>query len=432
MHLAVNTVGAAALGAALACAIPMVGAADPGLKFEGGPWLPALAIVSGAPEDDSGPARTSDRAVRPTLFAFVVDPDEFGESAVALERTLDAADSRQVAIPAQVRIATVSGGPDSSEEVWAPAVLVVSRADVEPSQPPAASPPRSDPARDDRRAEPRDETERWVPALALATGILGEGSSAHARSRFLPFGQEVRPPATGSQGLLDPWASVSLELMSPSPGDLPGRPRFFVHGDVGANFGFDRDVAKEGSPAGFQPPDVTPPVELDEVVEGQGSTTTAEPRTLLVGAGAGLAFTVDVMGRRIRVKPSIEYLREELKVSGVVKRATIVDPGQGLPNPIEPTYAYVDLRGNKKQSYHGLGAGLELEMDTARAGPLMLTLFMSGQAYRILSDRTTTIQDGPELPLIPNEGVPEATWTFTKDPWTYRAGLGVRFRWLPE
>ena len=86
------------------------------------------------------------------------------------------------------------------------------------------------------------------------------------------------------------------------------------------------------------------------------------------------------------------------------------------------------MQGSGKKTYHGIGPGLEVELDTARAGPFMLTIFLSGQAYKILGDRVVSFT-GSFSDVYRDE---TADWRFEKAAWSYRAGVGLRFRWLPE
>ena len=51
-------------------------------------------------------------------------------------------------------------------------------------------------------------------------------------------------------------------------------------------------------------------------MEGIGSETTAEVQPMVIAAGAGIAFSFDLFGRRVRIKPSAEYLREEIDFTG--------------------------------------------------------------------------------------------------------------------
>jgi hypothetical protein len=286
--------------------------------------------------------------------------------------------------------------------------------------------------------QPRDESELWVPSLAITSGILVEDAEASVVST-------VRDPASGKDTLIGPLVSGSLELMAPAWGDHWGRPRLFAHAGVGGNFAFERDVAKEGAPGTLELPDeglLVPPVGEPGVVSGQGSTTSVQPRHLLVSAGGGIAFSFDAWGRRFRIKPSVEYLREEVEVTGVVSGATIDDPGVlARPNenpPIPgrpPTFNFFNGSGSERQVFHGIGPGLEAEVDVARNGSLIVSVLVSGGAYRILGDRTVEfsaplVQTGSGSTIVSPPHT--ATWKYKKDPWSYRAHVGIRLRWAPD
>ena len=72
--------------------------------------------------------------------------------------------------------------------------------------------------------------------------MTGFGRACETRPR--PRG---RCDASGSDLLATPYVGGSLEIMTPGLGFVPGRPRFFVHGDASVSFGFTRDVAKDGA-----------------------------------------------------------------------------------------------------------------------------------------------------------------------------------------
>jgi hypothetical protein len=250
-----------------------------------------------------------------------------------------------------------------------------------------------------------------------------------------------RCPASGDDLMVSPFVGASAELMTPGLSHVPGRPRLFLHGDVLPHFASSRDVAKEGAPGELALPDAPAgqpdPTVTDIGILGQGSKTSVDLKPLVIAAGAGIAFTVDAWGRRLRIKPSAEYLREDLEVSGVVKRAINLPPDGG--NELED-FLLIELRGSQQKTYHGIGPGLELEMDAARAGPFMLSLFLSGRAYRMLGDLGVTLTDSTEIsdpdppppgPRIKTQTV-SADWTFEKAAWSYQGGVGLRFRWLPE
>jgi hypothetical protein len=60
----------------------------------------------------------------------------------------------------------------------------------------------------------------------------------------------------------------------------------------------------------------------------------------------------------------------------------------------------------------------------------MLSLYTSGQAYHVLGDRTVELtgigifDDGSRIVSFDAE--------YEREPWHYRIGVGLRFRWVPE
>jgi hypothetical protein len=258
---------------------------------------------------------------------------------------------------------------------------------------------------------PVDESQKWVPSLAVTSGFLVQSPRGEVASTT------ARPADSGSEALISPWLGGSLELMSPAWDPLGGRTRFFVHAGLAANFGSKRDLAKEGSPQELIVPTI--PASNEDLVRGQGSTTDAQPTGFLVSAGAGLSITIDTEWRRLRIKPSIEYLLQEIEVGGRVHAATSDDP-------TIPSFNLFVIRGNEKQYFHGLGPGLEVEADVARTGPLMLALLASGSAYRVIGDRDV------EFSSTDATGAESATFRYRQDAWSYRAHVGLRFRWVPD
>ncbi len=263
-------------------------------------------------------------------------------------------------------------------------------------------------------AEPTevDESTRWVPSLAITSGLIADGSRGQVSST-------VRPGAFGSGSQLAPWLGGSLEIMSPAwASSRAGRPRAFIHAGLAANFGFERDLAKEGSPGGFIAPTI-PGIANDDLVQGQGSTTSAQPAGFQATAGAGVAFTLDTSWRRIRIKPSVEYLLEQIDVRGRVHRARVNDPAI-------PSYDLFAITGIETEYFHGIGPGLEIEADISRAGPFVVALLASGGAYYVLGDRYVGFS------AVDATATENATFEYRKHPWSYRAHVGFRFRWAPR
>jgi len=362
-----------------------------------------------------------------------------------------------------------------------PAATSASDEIVEPIPPVGVAETGSTPQGVGPEPKARDETERWVPAFSIYSGVLvqkaggsidtgplqgieGENQDCvppasdprwtdtlHCQRQIRPtaivnLGPQNRDPppvefvtTRGDDLMVTPFVAGSLELMTPGVTSVPGRPRLFVHGDAAVSFAFTRDIAKEGIPGAFEvAPNVVFPNERS--IRGQGSTTTAELKPLLISAGAGVAFTVDAWERRLRIKPSVEYLREEIEVSGTVRRAvqTRVGDPPDIPPPAtedfpDDGFRLIELSGGDKRAFHGIGPGLEIEMDAGRAGPLVLAVYVAGQAYAFLGDLEMEFSDRNALVNEVGEVEYEtATWSFEKKRWGFRTGVGLRFRWVPE
>lgn len=255
-----------------------------------------------------------------------------------------------------------------------------------------------------------DTPNRWVPSLAITTGILADGARGGHES-------SLRPSASGTESLPSPWLGGSVGLATPALEVLGIRSRLFAHAGIAGNFGGERDLAKEGSPGPFLPP--TSPRFGEDVVQGQGSTTTVGPRGLQTSAGVGVSIEVETPWRTIRIKPSVEYLYEQIRLAGSVRRARDDDPSI-------PSFFFFVIKGSKNKDLHGIGPGLELETDVSRVGPFHIALAISGSAYKILGDRDMTFTRTDPT------ATESATWRYNKQAWTYRTYVGLRFHWSPD
>jgi len=287
--------------------------------------------------------------------------------------------------------------------------------------------------------EATDEIEQWVPAVSIDTGVLlrsVDGKTATSDLMGPPLPDDpiinepftVRPPSDGSQ--LTPGAIVgsSLELMTPTLAASFGRPRLFVQAGLAAQFRQEHDVSKEGSPGrmGLPPddPDAFPPAIRfpEDTITGQGSSATVTAEQLVATAAVGVAFTIDWDDRRIRIKPAFQYLWQEYEFEGLTNRAVQLDPTQNFELD---DFRLISLSASTTEGYHSIGAGLEIELDTARAGPFMLSIYMSGKVLSVLGSTKASLSDT-------NQFSESATWDFDIDRWSGGMGAGIRFRWLGE
>jgi hypothetical protein len=265
---------------------------------------------------------------------------------------------------------------------------------------------------------------------------------------------QIRPSSSGNAQLFGGLFGASLELSTPSLITGLGFPRLFLHGDGTAAFMQPKKASKEGAVEPLTSPEVerdTQSFAVDDVL-GQGTEVEAEIQTWLVSAGGGIAFTFDLLGVRWRIKPSVEYLREEVKMTGVTQRAVALvgrdknhnilirddalqspesAPGRSSFVPEPGFYKFsrgvrpISLTSSKTRAYHGVGPGLEIETDVERFGPFMVSMFASGKATAFIGDL------GIGTNAV-NELGESAAWNFEKDRWAYRALVGMRLSWLPE
>jgi len=236
----------------------------------------------------------------------------------------------------------------------------------------------------------------------------------------------LRPSAEGALYLMNPFIGVALELSSPAFRTDFGRPRAFVHADVISHFGFRQDIAREGAPDAMEAPGTA--FFPERAIPGQGSTTSAQLNTPVVAVGAGVAFRFHWIGRVWRLKPSIEFIRERYDIEGVVNRAVRLTVGSNGPPPEPSTFRFIEVRGSVAENFYSLGPGIELEVDVARRGPVLLSLGLGGRFYRTLGNRQLSFSGSYTDEL----GSETASFTFEKDPWTMQVGVGLRFRWAPE
>ena len=283
-------------------------------------------------------------------------------------------------------------------------------------------------------AEPVDEATRegWVPSFGFQTGLSSQNASGSLATGpilgpWIPPAFDPQPqilptaPRSDDARMMTPYVGLSLELMTPAWINLPNEPRAFVHADASYSFAPEYNLPAIGNPGPFSRAGTQQGPLHQPSILGQGGRTTASVKPLLVSAGAGIAFTFHTGDRVLRVKPSVEYLREEVTVNGLVRRAARnANPASSLDD-----FRTINLTAHGSYVYHGLGPGLEVELETGRAGPFVLALYIGARAWSFFDNEKRVLQGV-------NEDEETATFTFKKNDWAYSGNLGLRFRFVPE
>jgi len=255
----------------------------------------------------------------------------------------------------------------------------------------------------------------------------------------------LRDPADGSDFGLWPGVGIDLHLMSPTIVELPLgiRPRLFINGEVTAQFPPERRTANE---AALQSKLELPPERPDldsfptTAIQGVGAETRSVPKTFQFGAQVGLAFPIEVLGRKVRIKPSFGWVHYKLDVDGRLLTA-IKDDVNGDLLPISswgPNLRDISLSSSTTRSVNAIGPGIEFELESGQFGPIGAAMFFGLHAYKVLSDRTIKLKDKVTFPdgTLGGDGLLEdtyrANWSHEIDPWMYRFRMGIRFHYIGD
>lgn len=290
----------------------------------------------------------------------------------------------------------------------------------------------------------QEGADRFVPSLAVTSGVYVQVWDAAFASEICrscsfpdPASTPFRPSDQDSTLDVTPYVHGVFELMTPEF-SLPGSPRLFVGGEFGGSFGIERLVAREGDPSQVGSP-LPPGGEgtgfEEDTATGQGTALIGVRDTLTFGAHAGLALPFEFLGRPVRLRTSVGWVRYGIEVSGTLQDAECTPAGsstQCSPEAASDGYLRaVSLNVTETAQFDGIGPGLELEMDTGRFGPVGSSIHVGARAYRILGDRdvsfrTTTLVTDDSL----GRDEQFARYSFEVDEWLYRVGIGFRLSWL--
>lgn len=308
---------------------------------------------------------------------------------------------------------------------------------------------------------------RWIPSLAFTSGVFwghqhatvssdcfdpaaGPSTPASCNPQIEEYGPVLREGADENELAVTPYVGGNLSLQTPVLFSL-GRPRLFASIDLPYQFGIDRNVAQKERPTGAEEPNNPEATETidDAGLLGVGSRTRSETEGLAFGANAGVAFSFAAFGREFRVKPSANWIRYRVGVRGRVETGICLTSGgirlcelDGIPPPdgmggeADAFTRVITLKSRDSIWFHGIGPGLDFEMDTGRFGPYTVSLFFGGGGYYLLGDRSLAFERqrtiaNPEREDEFSEPTGyRARFSWRANPWLYRAGIGLRLSWV--
>lgn len=270
--------------------------------------------------------------------------------------------------------------------------------------------------------------DRWIPSIAVTTGFTSQRFEGGVVSRIIVFGADsgvpVRPDTFGQQYLNAIHAGGQFELQTPALPIPHVRPRFFFGGEVHHVSSQIRKLALEREPrTELTEPNVTIPYG-ESAILGVGSQTTVDADNLQFGAHIGISFPVQIGDLQISIKPSARYLKQKLYFTGIVSGA---ERDQFAP-PTDPTN-HILTQGSDSLDVHAVGPGLEIEIDAGGVRSLGASIFVSGGAYRVLTEKNINFSSLGFGDNAPPFTAYRGTWTADIDPWIYRASVGLRIKW---
>lgn len=306
---------------------------------------------------------------------------------------------------------------------------------------------------DDAREREKD---RFAVGMAITSGVLiGQQNgrvetsadvtvppplflTGEASPRFVPV-ETPAPfarPAVDALNAVSPFVGVNLELMTPALDIVPGAPRVFGAVEFLPTFASKSTVALQGVATEFKIPDFEPRFFPANAISGTGSRVDAEVMTSIFAANLGVAFAFEVRERLLRVKPAVGWIRW-----GVIAEGKALDAYKDDPDVFPPVFAppfygsnirLVEISGRGSGFFNAVGPGLEIEMELGRRGPFRPVMFLGGFAYRTVGEDSIVFTEQTTVNDPLGEATYGARWTFQVDPWTYRAALGFRLRWVGD
>ena len=260
----------------------------------------------------------------------------------------------------------------------------------------------------------------WVPSIVFSVVVHEEDTEIQADSP-LEFSFDRKAIRT--------LASLRFggELMTPTFDNVPIKPRFFVSaGVLWSTPGNGLDYANHLTTAvedyrdlnldrrvrefNLNPNDDL----LLEDFEGQGTSVQGRQLHNSWYAGLGGVLTLPRSGFTIRVRPSIEYIGEEFRMTG---EYTLLSENVPADDPRRLIVHEINI--SDKNIYHNIGPGLELEFVNHIDGDFTLSFFTQTRFMWILGDTEMNLKG------TDNRGE-DAAFRFKRSRFNFRGGIGFR------
>lgn len=284
----------------------------------------------------------------------------------------------------------------------------------------------------DEASEGRSVDDRWIPSASLYSfGNADQRTARMSADTALKPGQPLLDLEDQSYAWL--WSvGGTVDLATPVLLDLPGRPRFFVHADVGFSYDVEDPIVTSGDPGS---PPIVPErgAETALNIDKVGAAVRAEGKSLVLSGGFGPQLSFEYLDRGFRVRPTLEWMYRVDTIKSLLGGAESEAATGTLCNPSCRT---LFIKAQNEKGYHSIGPGFELEADVGRFGDFMVGWYGSVRAFYVVSDRKANIRTTGAWRRIDNQPTTRPDTAFVtryeREPWHYRFGMGIRVSWLPE
>jgi hypothetical protein len=249
-------------------------------------------------------------------------------------------------------------------------------------------------------------------------------------------GTPIQAPDDNNDLDVTPGFGLILELMTP---ELPlgldriglaqeGRnPRLFVGGELIVLSGIERTLAREGDPGVIRPPSSQGATFGEDFFLGLGAKTTAEMSEIGWGAYAGISFPFEIYDRIVRIKPNVSWMRYRVQFKGILADGECSLADCSLPANFTRLTA---LEASASKTFHGLGPGLDVELETGDFFGLGSTIFVGFRSYKILNATDVEFASSETFnDAIGTGDVATARFTAEVDDWLHRFLFGFRLEW---
>ena len=243
------------------------------------------------------------------------------------------------------------------------------------------------------------QTEKWIPSMTFAVTV-------HEEDTDLVSDNSINFSFDDSRSRTLASLRFGAELMSPTFDDLPAKPRFF--GFAGVLWSTPgngvvenkhettlvedyRDINLDQLVRNHDRQEFTSPgrpITVDDF-QGQGTHITGRQLHNAWFLGVGTVFTFPMRGFSVRVRPTLEYVAEEIKTEGEYTLLT---------EPIDNVFVINDGMLKDTNIDHNLGPGLELEFVNHLDSNVTLAFFTQARFLWIVNSNVAKSKLSTVLP----------------------------------